>query len=328
MPSTALATRSCSTPSDFHSIYLAQAPTLKLDVAYLDRLILDEPPEQSPTMRLSTHTPITNLVLLLPTAALILAAAPPSATPIPLPNDCSAYPRWNATSNTAGPFTVVADSTGSSIDGNPASVESFTNDGKDRYGFVRPGPFLHLHRTPIPVPVSQSWVPILTRDEMEQITIPKGAPRLGGFQNLTLRCTTSSTNASQSKPQSQSQLQIQVRSSWVNVYITGQENWQAAFSFGLETSGAPGIPVQAYHHIGADGIEGKDVYFGARGRTGWAFKYNWGGNAGEYYLVRWIGEGKGLTRRGEGTKEGLEKRQGEFPVLDDRDWVGLLRVVG
>jgi hypothetical protein len=52
-------------------------------------------------------------------------------------NSCAVYPGWNASTNTAGPFTAIADSTGSSIDGNPASVADFTNDGKDSYGFVR-----------------------------------------------------------------------------------------------------------------------------------------------------------------------------------------------
>jgi hypothetical protein len=49
----------------------------------------------------------------------------------------------------------------------------------------------------------------------------------------------------------------------------------------------------------------------------WAFKSNWGGNAGQYFLVRWLGE--------DGKEE---KRQagGDPPVVDDRDWVGYLKV--
>jgi hypothetical protein len=72
--------------------------------------------------------------------------------------------------------------------------------------------------------------------------------------------------------------------------------------------------VQAYTRDGT-------VYIGAEGVNGagglkWAFKSNWGGNAGQYYLVRWMGDGE-------------EKRQagGEPPVVDDRDWVGYLKVV-
>lgn len=62
------------------------------------------------------------------------------------------------------------------------------------------------------------------------------------------------------------------------------------------------------------------MYLGAQGRTGWNFKFNWGGNAGEYYLVR--------LRPAEVEKRGVQKRQGGFPVIDDRDWVGFLKVLG
>lgn len=79
--------------------------------------------------------------------------------------------------------------------------------------------------------------------------------------------------------------------------------------------------------LGADGVSGSwdgdgDVNGGV-GRieegssTEWAFKHNWGGNAGEYFLVRWRGEV--VEEKGKG------KRQ-DPPVVDDRDWVGYLRV--
>lgn len=141
-----------------------------------------------------------------------------------------------------------------------------------------------------------------------QITLPKSNARLGNYQNLTVRCTAS-------------HLQVQVRSSWVNVYIAEQENWQSSFSFGLEESGAPGISVQAYQHVVNDKIV-DGAFLGAGNSTTWSFKYNWGGNAGEYYLLRWV---KNPTGAGQ-----LKERQegGEFPVLDDRDWVGYLKVVG
>lgn len=73
--------------------------------------------------------------------------------------------------------------------------------------------------------------------------------------------------------------------------------------------------MQAYSRDGS-------VYLGAEGRDEtvgleWAFKSNWGGNAGQYYLVRWAGDGED------------KKRQvgGEPPVVDDRDWAGYLKVV-
>jgi len=118
-----------------------------------------------------------------------------------------------------------------------------------------------------------------------------------------------------------SQLQVQVRSSWVDVYIAGQENWQSSFSFGVATASAPGIPVQAYQHrVGGALADG--IFLGAGNSTTWTFKYNWGGNAGEYYIVRWLENPVMLNRVGN------VRRQGEFPVLDDRDWVGYLKVAG
>jgi hypothetical protein len=113
-----------------------------------------------------------------------------------------------------------------------------------------------------------------------------------------------------------SQLQVRVRSSWVDIYVAGQENWQGSFSYGVATTDAPGILVQAYRHEGASTSA---MFLGARNSTTWWFKYNWGGNAGEYYIVRWLEDA--------GKAGALAKRQGGFPVLDDRDWVGYLRVV-
>lgn len=74
-------------------------------------------------------------------AGFILGLAPiinavPNVTAVPLLIDCSPYPAYNPATSQAGPFTVIADSTGSSIDGLSVSAESFTNNGVDRYGFV------------------------------------------------------------------------------------------------------------------------------------------------------------------------------------------------
>jgi hypothetical protein len=90
-------------------------------------------------MHLPSRTAIGSLALFFPT--LTLAITPVAITPASRNSSCAVYPGWNASINTAGPFIVTADSTGSSIDGNPATVADFTNDGKDSYGFVSVKPF-------------------------------------------------------------------------------------------------------------------------------------------------------------------------------------------
>jgi len=86
-------------------------------------------------MHLLTRTVVISLALLFPvtTVAITQVAVEPTSGN----SSCAVYPGWNASTNSAGPFTVIADSTGSSIDGNPATVADFTNDGKDSFGFVR-----------------------------------------------------------------------------------------------------------------------------------------------------------------------------------------------
>ncbi|KAF1976574.1 hypothetical protein BU23DRAFT_30026 [Bimuria novae-zelandiae CBS 107.79] len=86
------------------------------------------------TMATSRQLLISALALTLPRH---ISALPPVEIELLAPT-CSSYPSYNATTNIAGPWKVVADSTGTSIDGGGASIVSFTNDGKDRYGFVRP----------------------------------------------------------------------------------------------------------------------------------------------------------------------------------------------
>jgi hypothetical protein len=82
------------------------------------------------------------------------------------------------------------------------------------------------------------------------------------------------------------------------------------------------VPVEGYaHYVGGKRVEG--VFLGAAGRTEIMFRYNWGGNAGEYYLVRLNGGVGGLGKR----RSLRQKRQAGFPVLDDRDWTGFLKIV-
>lgn len=107
---------------------------------------------------------------------------------------------------------------------------------------------------------------------------------------------------------------------YVDLVISTEENWQASFGFNL----TPSIPVEAYAHYDEDGKKVEGVFLGAAGKTEVALKYNWGGNAGEYYLVRLNGGVEGLV----GGTKAKDKRQDGFPVLDDRDWTGFLRIVG
>lgn len=131
-----------------------------------------------------------------------------------------------------------------------------------------------------------------------KVTIPQSNPTFGTTPPLSLRCSGSILYGQLSSDD------------WVPLSIAADENWQRGLSFGL----GKGVGVKAYTRDEA-------VYLGAEGNNGvaglkWMFKSNWGGNAGQYYLVRW-----------EGHQD--EKRQagGEPPIVDDRDWVGYLKVV-
>ena len=77
------------------------------------------------------------------------------------------------------------------------------------------------------------------------------------------------------------------------------------------------MQIQPYAHV-VNGTRLPGVFLGAGSSTQWFFKHNWGGNAGEYFLLRWLEDGG---------KEVKEKRQ-EGPVIDDRDWVGYLKIEG
>lgn len=105
---------------------------------------------------------------------------------------------------------------------------------------------------------------------------------------------------------------------YVDLVISSVENWQAQAGYNL----TPSIPIEPYaHYINGERVSG--VFLGAKGKTNWFFKYNWAGNAGEYYLVRLAGGAEGLR----GGSRKLGKRQ-DFPTLDDRDWNGFIKIVG
>lgn len=78
------------------------------------------------------------------------AAALPPLTLEPLSPSCSSYPSYNPTTQIAGPWPLLSASTGTPIENATASIVSFTNDGKDRYGFVRPP--LNYHNLTFYVP--------------------------------------------------------------------------------------------------------------------------------------------------------------------------------
>ena len=152
--------------------------------------------------------------------------------------------------------------------------------------------------------------------------VPKAAvgPISPSAPNITFRCTSSST------PQLQAQLPAIMFSRdppsptiYIDVNIATDPNWQASLSFNL----SPFVGAEPYAHF-VNGTRVPGVFLGREGSTRWFYKYNWGGNAGEYYLLRWLKQGGRVN--GTGVGKGREKRQ--FPVLDDRDWTGYLRVVG
>ncbi|KAF2275409.1 uncharacterized protein EI97DRAFT_73904 [Westerdykella ornata] len=237
------------------------------------------------------------------------ALAVPKVTVVPLTGGCSALPGYNSTTGIAGPWIARADSTGNSaLDGLPLSIAPFTNDGTDRFGFVRHS--TDLPKCPLP-------------DANTQVTLPKQPPRLGGGQTVSFRCASSRLQASlpaaQFYPDDPS-----LEPKYVDLVISTEENWQASFGFNL----SPSVPVEAYAHYDESGKRVEGVFLGAAGKTEVALKYNWGGNAGEYYLVRLNGGVEGLVGGEIEKGEGKEKRQDGFPVLDDRDWTGFLKIVG
>ncbi|KAF2119782.1 hypothetical protein BDV96DRAFT_568203 [Lophiotrema nucula] len=207
---------------------------------------------------------------LLPAAAL----AVPNVTVTPLASDCSAYPNYNNATGEAGPFLVVADSTGGSFDGDGVSVETFTNNGKDRFGFI---------------------------------TIPKVPTE--SMPNVSMICSFSTLHATLSN-------------TTYNLEIAAEENWQASFSFNT-SPGVPGTPIEPYAHF-VNGVQQDGVFLGAKNTTTWTYKFNWGGNAGEYYLLRLLGvmpKGTVHVKR----QDGGGRPPVTFPP-DGTDWTGFLKV--
>ncbi|KAF2652956.1 hypothetical protein K491DRAFT_695112 [Lophiostoma macrostomum CBS 122681] len=132
--------------------------------------------------------------------------------------------------------------------------------------------------------------------------------------NITLRCANSTLQALVVPVTSTSPNQT----TWFPLGISTIENWQASLALSLP----PSIPAQPYAHT-TNGTRLPGTYLGVKGSTTWFFKYNFGGNAGEYYLVRWGGGYDGLV---EGGRKMKRQDDGGFPQLDDRDWTGWLRV--
>lgn len=76
--------------------------------------------------------------------------------------------------------------------------------------------------------------------------------------------------------------------------------------------------MQPYARV-VNGTKVPGVFLGAKESTRWFFKNNWGGNAGDYFLLRWQEEAEA------GKMEGNGKRQ-SGPIVDDRDWYGYLKI--
>ncbi|KAF2009281.1 hypothetical protein BU24DRAFT_468256 [Aaosphaeria arxii CBS 175.79] len=199
-----------------------------------------------------------------------------------LTTGCSSYPNYNANTSTAGPFNLIATSTSS--------------------------PFLDDKKAAI-APFTTNGI-----DSYGFINIPKRATSY--TPSITLSCQNSTLHFSLSSPSF-----TLPPAQPIPLFVTKDENWHSSLGYGNYLG--RGIPVETYDHVYVNGstkVEG--VYLGAEGNTRWRFKFNWGGNAGEYYLVR-------LDEEAEGT---LDRRQdggpGVFPPIDDRDFVGFLKVVG
>lgn len=140
----------------------------------------------------------------------------------------------------------------------------------------------------------------------EQMTLTKGnAPY---SQNITMRCANNT-------------LQVRVNMgspgssniTWQDLVIAKQPTWQSSFGFNFY----PNAAVEPFAHS-VNGTRQPGVFLGVGDSTTWFFKYNWGGNAGEYYLLRLLGRDGSSSKR---------KRQ-QFPTPDDRDYTGFLKVVG
>lgn len=148
-----------------------------------------------------------------------------------------------------------------------------------------------------------------------KITLPKQAPR-NPLSNVTFRCTNGVFQAllpaAQFYPNDPNAQPV-----YVDLKISTEENWQASLSFKLE----PSVPVELYSHS-IDGVKQPGVFLGANGQTTWNLKHNWGGNAGEYFLVRLAGGVEGLHGGSE-----MRKRQEGFPIIDDRDATGYLKIL-
>jgi hypothetical protein len=156
------------------------------------------------------------------------------------------------------------------------------------------------------------------RTDKCQLTIPKEPPRLGQPRTTNLRCEKASFFAL-------------IGDKWTPIFIVAQENWQRSVGYGLGTKQFPGFWLYPAFHVAKENelpIDIESMYMGGEASywpyasSTFKFKYNWGGNAGEYYIVRWLENGERIEERKKG-----KKRQEGFPILDDRDFEGFLKVV-
>ncbi|KAI1077285.1 hypothetical protein F5B20DRAFT_279801 [Whalleya microplaca] len=192
-------------------------------------------------MKQSRPTVLTALVL----SFVSLATPAPDVEAIPVGPVCTAYPGYDGT--IAGPFIVVADSTGGEEDGIAVNAQYYVEHGHP-WGYV---------------------------------TAPAGATT-----NLTMRCANSTLQALVTLTDPNANANATAEAQWVDVVVSGDPNLEGGLGFAFPGEDAyPSIQVEPYWHF-VDGKQVPGVYLGARGVTTFGFVDNWAGVAGEYYLLR------------------------------------------
>ncbi|ORY59709.1 uncharacterized protein BCR38DRAFT_412704 [Pseudomassariella vexata] len=184
----------------------------------------------------------------------VVASAILNTTAVPLANRCSSYPRYDILTNVAGPWLVIADSSGHTVDGTKASVAMFRDTiDLHPYGFIT-------------IPGGNSTFP------STNITLPG---------DISMRCAHNILQA-------QVNLEPDRGVKWQDLLIAGNPNWQESIGFAFPGASYPGIAIEPYEHY-VDDVKQPGVFLGGQNSTTWQFKYNWAGVMGDYYLLRLLG---------------------------------------
>ncbi|KAI0133459.1 hypothetical protein BJ170DRAFT_715491 [Xylariales sp. AK1849] len=108
------------------------------------------------------------------------------------------------------------------------------------------------------------------------VTIPVTKPTT----NTTMRCT---NNTLQAYLNTSSEETL-----WEDIVVSSDPNWEDGMGYGFPAKGPPDRAVEPYRHS-VNGTQQPGIFLGLGNITTWLFKYNWAGNAGEYYLLRLLG---------------------------------------